>query len=159
MRIERYRAHHHQEEVVGLALRAWEPVFDSIRQSMDRAVYAALYPDWRVSQRKAVEDACAAADRQAWVAIVGGRVAGFVVVKLDAGSRLGEISMIAVDPGSQRRGIGRALTEIALAQMTAAGMSVAMVETGGDPGHEPARRLYARAGFGLLPIARFFKRL
>jgi hypothetical protein len=34
-----------------------------------------------------------------------------------------------------------------------------MVETGGDPGHAPARRTYERSGFTLLPIARYFKNL
>lgn len=38
-------------------------------------------------------------------------------------------------------------------------MSVAMVETGGDPGHERARHTYEKAGFELLPAARYFKKL
>jgi hypothetical protein len=38
-------------------------------------------------------------------------------------------------------------------------MSVAMVETGADPGHGPARRTYEKAGFEQLPIARYFKKL
>jgi hypothetical protein len=43
--------------------------------------------------------------------------------------------------------------------MKAAGMSVAMVETGGDPGHAPARYTYEKMGFGLFPVARYFKKL
>jgi hypothetical protein len=43
--------------------------------------------------------------------------------------------------------------------MKASGMSVAMVETGGDPGHAPARHTYEKAGFKVLPIARYFKKL
>ena len=39
------------------------------------------------------------------------------------------------------------------------GARVAMVETGGDPDHPPARRLYERADYTLLPIARYFKAL
>jgi RimJ/RimL family protein N-acetyltransferase len=38
-------------------------------------------------------------------------------------------------------------------------MAVAMVETGGDPGHAASRRTYEKAGFVLLPIARYFKML
>jgi hypothetical protein len=38
-------------------------------------------------------------------------------------------------------------------------MGVAMVETGGDPGHAPARRTYEKAGFSLVPVARYFKAL
>jgi len=43
--------------------------------------------------------------------------------------------------------------------MKDAGMSVAMVETGGDPGHERARHTYEKAGFELFPVARHFKKL
>jgi hypothetical protein len=35
----------------------------------------------------------------------------------------------------------------------------AVVETGGDPGHAPARAAYEAAGFALLPTARSFRRL
>jgi hypothetical protein len=31
-----------------------------------------------------------------------------------------------------------------------------MVETGGDPGHAPARHAYARTGFTPLPVVRYF---
>jgi GNAT superfamily N-acetyltransferase len=51
------------------------------------------------------------------------------------------------------------LIEFALDWMRDAGMSIAMVETGGDPGHGPARRAYEKAGFGLWPVARYFKKL
>jgi hypothetical protein len=34
-----------------------------------------------------------------------------------------------------------------------------MAETGGDPGHAPARAVYERAGFTLLPVARYFRTL
>jgi hypothetical protein len=43
--------------------------------------------------------------------------------------------------------------------MKEAGMSVAMVETGADPGHERARHTYEKVGFGLFPVARYFKKL
>ena len=39
------------------------------------------------------------------------------------------------------------------------GMSVAMVETGGDADHERARRTYEKVGFELFPVARYFKKL
>jgi hypothetical protein len=37
-------------------------------------------------------------------------------------------------------------------------MTTVMVETGGDPGHAPARRTYESAGFRPFPVARYFKR-
>ena len=72
---------------------------------------------------------------------------------------MGEIYMVAVDPHFQGRGIGSALIELALAWMKDAGMSIAMVETGGDPGHKRARHTYEKAGFELFPVARYFKKL
>jgi GNAT superfamily N-acetyltransferase len=148
------------DAVIRLSLRAWTPVFESIQNVLDADVYRAFYPDnWRVSQQKAVEDVCAAEDTNVWVAIATGSTVGFVAVKLDSESSMGEIYMVAVDPDFQGHGIGSALIEFALAWMKNAGMSVAMVETGGDPGHTPARRTYERLGFRLLPIARYFKKL
>ncbi|RCJ20682.1 GNAT family acetyltransferase [Nostoc sp. ATCC 43529] len=148
------------DAVIRLSLRAWSPVFDSLSEALDVDVYRSFYPDgWRVSQQKAVEDVCSAADTKVWVAIDSGSSVGFVAVKLHFESSLGEIYMIAVDPDYQRRGIGTALLEFALDWIKVAGMSVAMVETGGDPGHAPARCTYEKLGFGLLPIARYFKKL
>ena len=159
MRIEPYDPRQ-LDAVIRLSLRAWAPVFDSIQKAMDFDVYGAFYPDdWRVSQQKAVEEVCTDAGTKVWVAIDSGSTVGFVAVKLHLESSMGEIYMIAVDPDYQRRGIGAALTEFALDWMKVAGMSVAMVETGGDPGHAPARYTYEKMGFRLLPIARYFKKL
>ena len=159
MRIEPYNAHQ-LEAVIRLSLRAWAPVFDSIQKAMNADVYRAFYPDnWRVSQQKAVEDVCAAEDTNVWVAIDESSTVGFIAVKLHSDDKMGEIYMVAVDPDFQGQGIGTALIEFALDWMKDAGMSIAMVDTGGDPGHAPARRTYEKSGFGLLPIARYFKKI
>jgi ribosomal protein S18 acetylase RimI-like enzyme len=167
VRIEAYHARH-LDAVIRLSLRAWTPVFKSIQNTLDADVYQAFYPDhWRVSQQKAVEDVCAAEDTNVWVAKVFDRseskdassVVGFVAVKLHSKDSMGEIYMVAVDPDFQGQGIGTILTKFALDWMKKAGMSIAMVETGSDPGHAPARRTYEKAGFGLFPVARYFKKL
>ena len=151
--------HHQIGAVIRLSLRAWAPVFASLQGVMNPGVYAHFYPDWRVSQQKAVENVCTAQDTHIWVAIEGSVTVGFVAVKLHPDNSLGEIYMLAVDPDFQRRGIGAALTHCALEWIRDAGMSVAMVETGADPGHGPARHTYEKAGFELLPTARYFKKL
>lgn len=84
---------------------------------------------------------------------------GFVAVKLHQDSGMGEIYMVAVDPDHQRKGIGSTLMGCAMDWMRESGMAVAMVETGADPGHAPARRVYERMGFKKLPVARFFMKL
>jgi GNAT superfamily N-acetyltransferase len=159
MRIEPYTPNH-LDAVVQLSLRAWAPVFESIQNAIDADLYCAFYSDnWRISQQKAVEDVCAADSTTVWVALDGNAVLGFIAVKLDLEDSMGEIYMVAVDPGVQGQGIGSKLIEFALNWMKQAGMTVAMVETGGDPGHAPARRTYEKLGFRLWPVARYFKML
>ena len=147
------------DEVIQLSLRAWAPVFASIESVMDPEVYFEMHPDWRVTQRDAVAAACTDEDVQVWVATEESKIVGFAALKVHAEDRMGEIYMIAVDPDFQRRRIASRLTNHSLEWFKRAGMSIAMVETGGDPGHAPARRTYESTGFRALPIARFFKKL
>lgn len=159
MQIQPYDAEQ-LDAVIRLSLRAWTPVFDSIQQVISADVYQVFYPQhWRVSQQKAVEDVCAAEDTNVWVAIEAGYTVGFIAVKLHSKDSMGEIYMVAVDPDYQGRGIGSMLIEFALNWMKDAGMLIAMVETGGDLGHAPARHTYEKAGFGLFPTAKYFKKL
>jgi ribosomal protein S18 acetylase RimI-like enzyme len=146
--------------VVELSLRAWAPVFASLEQVLGSAVFRRMHPDWREDQQRAVEEVCASPGTRVWVAEVSGETVGFVATRVfDPERSMGEITMLAVDPDHQERGIGTALTEVALEGLEDAGMRMAMVETGGDPGHAPARRTYERSGFTLLPVARYFKNL
>ena len=148
------------EAVVDLSLRAWAPVFESIERVLGSGIFGRLHPDWREDQRRAVGEVLVSKEGRVWVAEVGGTTVGFVAVGVfDAERSMGEISMLAVDPDHQGGGIGTALTGFALERLKDAGMTVAMVETGGDPGHAAARRTYEKAGYVLLPIARYFKNL
>jgi len=158
-RIESYDVQH-LDAVVQLSLRAWAPVFVSMKATMDIEVYDAFYPDgWHVSQEQAVTGVLADNDIKVWVALEAMEAVGFVAVKLDPEGVLGQIYMVAVDPDSQGKGVGSDLTAFAVDAMRDAGMSIAMVETGGDPGHAPARQTYEKAGFGLFPAAQYFKKL
>ena len=65
--------------------------------------------------------------------------------------------MIAVDPSHQREGVGQSLTTHAIDWFRGQSITLVYVETGGDPGHAPARAMYEKAGFRLLPVARYFK--
>jgi GNAT superfamily N-acetyltransferase len=145
--------------VVDLSLRAWAPVHVSIREALGPEINDALQPDWRAKQRLDVEEVLVTTTNNVWVAEVDGRVAGFVAVRIHDDRRIGEIEMLAVDPPRQGAGIGTALTKWALDWIKATGISVAMVGTGADPGHAPARRTYENAGMKLVPMARYFMKL
>ena len=145
--------------VVELSLRAWQPVFESLEAVLGTTIFDRLHPDWRADQRQAVGAVLASETINVWVAQLGERVGGFVAVELHRERGIGEVYMLAVDPALQNDGVGSQLTAFALNWISEAGMMVAMVESGGDPGHAPARRTYEKAGFSLLPVARYFKAL
>jgi ribosomal protein S18 acetylase RimI-like enzyme len=149
-----------EDDVMRLSLRAWAPVYASILTTIGPELLERLEgADWRVRQRRDVEEALTDQGMQVWVADVDGRAVGFAAAKLDTERRIGEIHMLAVDPDHQRHGIGSELTGAATEWIRAAGLSVAVVETGGDDGHAPARDLYEKAGYTALPIVRYFKAL
>ena len=147
--------------IVELSLRAWAPVFASVNEVLGTELATLLHGvDWREHQARGVRATLDDATRRVWVAEADGRVAGFVAAAVvDETRLLGEIVMVAVDPAAQRRGIGGSLTEHASAWLRDQGMRVAVLGTGGDPGHEPARRVYERLGFRLFPSAQYFRAL
>jgi GNAT superfamily N-acetyltransferase len=158
-RIREYRPSD-AEPVVALSLRAWAPVFGSMEQVVGLEIFARLHGDWRIYQARAVCGVLADDTMRVWVAEVEQVVAGFVAANVfDAERRIGEIVMLAVDPARQHHGLGTALTEFATARLRESGMLVAMIGTGGDPGHAPARRVYEKADYTMIPIARYFKAL
>ena len=147
------------DAVLRLSIEAWAPNFASIREilgdELDRLQHG---DDWRDYQRASVERTLETANA-AWVAEADGMVAGFVTVGMVPNEPIGEIVMIAVAPGEQRKGIARQLIETAERWLRDAGVPVVMIQTGGDPGHEPARRAYEDAGYTLMPAAQYFKAL
>jgi GNAT superfamily N-acetyltransferase len=146
--------------IVEFSLRAWEPVFASLRQVLGDEIFLRLHPDWEADQASAVRSACTNEERDVFVAVSKGRPIGFVAVALNAFHEgMGVIDIIGVDPAYQRRGVSARLTDVAIDHMRRRGIDIAVVETGGDPGHQPARAAYEAAEFTLLPIARYFRLL
>jgi ribosomal protein S18 acetylase RimI-like enzyme len=147
-----------EEAIVELSLDAWAPVFASMGEIVGPALFAQLFTsDWRRYQEADVRRACHTYD--VWVAESEGEVVGFTAVDLPDGEEHGEIYMIAVHPGHQGEGIGVRLTDLAVDHMRAAGRKLAIVNTGGDAGHAPARATYERAGFVSLPQRQYYKLL
>jgi ribosomal protein S18 acetylase RimI-like enzyme len=145
------------DRVVELSLAAWQPVFASFREILGDDLYERVHPDWETAQAASVRDALD--NHETWVSTSDDEVSGFVNVTFDDGERSAEIYMIAVDPGHQRLGVASLLTEHALDEMRARGIDLAIVATGGDPGHAPARRTYEKAGFTGCPQVWYAKLL
>jgi len=150
----------HLDQIVQLSLRAWAPVFAAIKETMDPEIYETFYPEgWEASQKASVEHTCTSGETKVWVSLRETQVTGFIALKINKEEGLGEVYMIAVDPDYQRQGVSKALMDFGLEYIKKEGISIAMIDTGGDPGHAPARASYEKAGFKLLPIARYFKKL
>lgn len=151
------------DAVVALSLCAWEPVFASFRRELGEAVYRHLFPDWSAHQAAAVERVLRDEAMHTWIADEEGRPVGFVSVVHHGPDHdepdSSEIEMIAVDPGAQRQGIADRLITHAVDRMREHGARLAVIGTGGDPGHAPARAAYEKAGFTALPLVRYYRML
>ena len=149
------------EPIVELSIRAWEPIFRSVAAELGPELNGLLHgDDWREHQEREVRETLRRDGMRTWVADEDGRVVGFVsAAVVDPRRLIGAIAMLAVDPASQRRGIGLKLTGLATEWLRESGMRVAFLDTGGDEGHAPARRVYERAGFTRFPVVQFFKTL
>lgn len=147
------------DAVVEFSLRAWAPVFESFEKVLGTEIFLRVYPDWLASQARDVARVCTEHASRTWVAVVDGRPVGFAASVYDEAASSGEIEMIAVDPRYQRQGIAAALIDHSLDRMREAGLKLAGIGTGGDPGHAPARAAYEKAGFTPLPLVHYYKAL
>jgi len=145
--------------IVAFSVRAWRPVFESMASVLGPRLNRLVYPDWAAGQARAVEDVCRDETMTVWVAEVDARPVGFVAVVFSDTTPSAEIEMIAVDPDQQNQGIGSALLDYAFDWLSAAGVKLVQLGTGGDPGHAPARRTYEKAGFTAFPLVRYYKEL
>src|SRR5512136_829900 len=90
------------EDLVRLSLLAWAPVFSSFEQVLGRTIYTLIWPNWRTSQRDAIETVCGErAKTLVWVAELDGRVVGFLAYELNSTDNTGEVQLLAVHPDYQ----------------------------------------------------------
>ena len=123
---------------------------------MGTEIFGRLNPTGAGEQRRDVEALLASDEDHLWVSEENGIVEGFVAVRLEPQKNLGVITMVAVDPEFQGRGVGYALITHALNWIGESGMGVAMVETGAGSDHAPARHIYEKVGFVEVSPARYW---
>ena len=145
-------------DLVQLTLLAFEPVFISFEQILGPNIYPIIYPDWRKIQTEGVQKISNNERISLWVAEVNAKVIGFIAYEL-YDDQTGEIQFLAVHPDHQNHGVGTELNTFALQKMKQSGMRMAVVATGGDGSHAPARKSYEKAGFTPLPLVRYYKDL
>lgn len=147
-------------QLVHITLLAFEPIFQSFRLILGPAIYNRLYPDWRQTQKSGIESICKDVEATPLlVAELDGTIIGYLAYTLNLQDKTGEVQLLAVHPDYQNQGTGTRLNLAALEAMKAAGMRLAVVGTGGDPSHAPARKSYRKAGYTPLPLVRYYQDL
>jgi len=145
-------------DLITLTLLAFEPVFISFEKILGPCIYPIIYPDWRKRQKEGVEYLSTNTKINLWVAEVDGIVIGYIAYEL-YDDQTGEVQLLAVHPDYQNRGIGTQLNNLALQKMKAGRAKLAIVSTGGDESHAPARRSYDKSGYTALPLVKYYKDL
>jgi GNAT superfamily N-acetyltransferase len=140
---------------------AFAPVFASFRSILGDVIYDLAQRREDEAQADLLVSLLARdSGWEVYTAELAGEIVGFVSVKLNADTLVGEIGLNAVHPSRAGKGLGTVMYDFALARMKDAGLRVAVVATGGDPSHLPARRAYEKAGFAVhIPSAWYCREL
>lgn len=127
---------------------AFAPVFASFREILGDELYELVQGKADEGQAELLRNLMATDSVwEVYVAELDAEPVGFVAVRVDAATQVGEIGLNAVHPSHAGRGIGTAMYEFALDLMRKKGARAVTVATGGDPSHAPARRAYEKVGF------------
>jgi GNAT superfamily N-acetyltransferase len=125
---------------------------------LGEAMFYQYHGDWKQTKHRRICEGLTSG--RGYVALADGQVAGFIFYIVDEGTKTGIVEENAV--ASQFRGLGIAqrLYDYVFAKMREEGMVYAMVSTGLDEAHAPARRAYEKAGFGKgIGNIRYYKEL
>ena len=148
------------EDIVQIAIAAWEPIYGNYRRLMGDDLFLTAFPDWQREKARQVRAACEPdSTAMVYVAEQDGKTVGFITFYANHPS-IGEIGNNAVHPHYQGLGIGPRMYEHAFERLRERGMRFVKVSTGLDTAHAPARRAYEKAGFCIqLPGVDYYRPL
>ncbi len=119
-----------------------------------------IFPDVFEAKKRSTADLVRANPGGAFIAEVGGRIAGLLCWKISENGDVGELLEVTVDPEFQGRGIGTLMCLRALAVFRDKEVRAVLVKTGLDDGHAGARRLYEKLGFSAgLPWVHYYQEM
>ncbi len=134
-----------------IAREAWVRIHEHAIKNLGEELHEVLSPDWARRKESAV---CGHWEQHPeWFHVVESvesrEVVAFVTFSIDEALSMGRITNNGVAPEAQGSGIGSAMYAFVLDRFREAGLKYAMVGTGLDEGHAPARRAYEKAGFNI----------
>lgn len=153
------RASEEHLDIAGnIAVKAWTPIRQEFKKLLGDSLYEKFFDNWQEQKKSSVINKLKSS--RGYIALVDGHVAGFIAYCVDDNSKTGEILENAVDADFKGMGIGTRMYNFVMDKMREEGMTHAVVSTGGDDAHAPARRSYEKAGFEkFLPSVKYFKEL
>ncbi len=138
------------ETVATIAVAAWEPIYAEYRRVLGSEMYDLMHTNWQERKRTETIRSCEQKDGEhVLVSEVAGAVVGFVAFTAEPEKKTGRIESMAVRPDQHGKGIAGKLLKQAMDEMKRMGIRMALVFTGLDPAHAPARRAYEKAGFDI----------
>jgi ribosomal protein S18 acetylase RimI-like enzyme len=152
---------HDLARLTALTIETFGPFYEeSFRPLVGDLVFVNQHGGWRENYRRDVAE-LHDPERHKHVAVVeiDGSIGAFVAWRADPDRCNGEITHLAVAVEHRRLHLGTALCEHAFGELRAAGAEVAVIGTGGDPFHAPARALYESLECTLLPVAVYYRQL
>ena len=100
--------------------------------------------DW---QWRSVEPYLAAANNEAYVAVLDGRIVGFCSCSIDRERSVGEVGYNGVSPDCKGQGVGGLMMNHIMTRIRSLGMTYASVIVANNDQHIPARKMYEKHGF------------
>lgn len=148
-------------QLIALTIETFGPFYeDSFRPLVGERVFTNQHGDWQKNYRVEVP-ALHDPDQHRYIAVaeLDATVIGYVAWNLDQVGRHGTLTHLAVSIEHRRHHTGSALCEHAFDQMRSLGIEVAVIGTGGDPFHAPARALYDSLECIPLPTVVYYRPL
>ncbi|MBH66254.1 MAG: hypothetical protein CL784_07050 [Chloroflexi bacterium] len=93
--------------MLGIAVAAWQPIFDSAREIVGDELFEPVSPDAKSRKRNSVAKECQAEDPiEVWVAEIDSEIARFITVKMNYDEGVAEIGNNAIATKFHGRGLG-----------------------------------------------------
>lgn len=146
------------ESAERIAVAAWTKIHESYKECIGEKMHDDIFKDWENDKINSVRAGLLSG--MGYVALAENEVAGFISYRVEKDKAVGEILANAVDEKFRGLGIGGKMYEFVLSEMKREGVKYAVVNTGLDEGHAPARRAYEKIGFKKnLPSVKYYMEL
>ena len=145
------------DRVIEIALQQWAIIYDGYKSRIGDELFNINFPDALKKKEIAIRATLEAGNRT-FVTEVDGVVAGFAQFRVNKDNNVGVVGHNGVDNFYKGRGIAGRQYERIYERFHEYGCVAAVVHTGLDDAHAPARRAYEKSGFSAnLPSIDYFK--